>query len=374
MNEGHNNSNDSVAPTDLRNTDIETFGQEEIPLINMNRKSKITDFDLSTLNSEYSNIGTTPEGYFTEKPKKVLNIKTVSIILGIFLVIGIIGFGIYYFLSSTRVVAEDAVRTKNLKISIGNKLSLKLDDYAEFKNMKATNCILDVKNVNINKIGKYKFSIKCGINEYKGNISIIDDKAPDIVTKPAFKNIGQELDVNDFILSCADESECMYELTNFDDLKSKIAEEGIYKANIKTFDKAGNTDSISEMLVVSSKSINKIYICSYNDIELKEYDAIYNVIDSVSFEGDIGTDLVTKFVYKINSREAYDKLKNGVDEKGLLKIGNVSGEAIFFDKTKTINLYTFDTVINSGYFSDNRMDTIQKFYNSLGYSCQLFSN
>ncbi len=364
----------NVFPTDLRNTDIETFGQENIPLMNMNRKANITDFDLSTINSEYSNIGTFPPGSLTEPEKKKINIKFIMFIFLIILIISLIGLGIYFYLSSTKRVAQNAVVTKNIKVNIGDKLSLNLDNYATFKEVKASNCILNIKNVNVLKIGKYEYTIKCGINEYKGKIEVIDKKPPEVKSKIVVKNIGAELDVNEFILSCEDSSECSYVLTNFDDLKEKMQTEGIYTALIEVTDNQSNKTMISEKLIVNENSNKKTYVCSYNTVDLSEYKGFYEISESVTIGDNYGDILVTKVSYTINSKDDYVNLKKKVDGNNILEIEGLSGEAYFNDINQKIDLFIISRVEELNYFGDGSFESIKDYYSQMGYSCSTFND
>lgn len=375
--EKNNNSlekQSNVAPTDLRITDIETFGQENIPLMDMNRKANITDFDLSTLNSLYSNIGTVPPGSFTESTKKPINIKFILFIILIIVIIGLIGLGIYFYLSSTKNVAQNAVVTKNVEVNIGDKLSLKLEDYAEFKYIKATNCILNIKDVDTSKAGKYNYSIKCGINEYKGKVLVIDNKAPALETKVVFKNIGADLDVNDFVLSCADSSGCSYVLSNFDLLKEKMQAEGVYTALIEASDNEENKITVSEKLIVSNKNVSNVYVCSYDKINLSKHKGYYVINESVTIADNYGDILITKINYTIEKKDDYNKLKKSVDENNNLDIEGLSGEAYFDDVNQTIDLYTVSKVNEVSYFGDGSFYSINNFYSQMGYSCNTFNN
>ena len=69
-----NVSESQVKPTDLKNNNIEMFGQENIPFMNMHRRNNISDVDTPN-NNEFNNIGTIPPGVNTERPPKKFNIN-----------------------------------------------------------------------------------------------------------------------------------------------------------------------------------------------------------------------------------------------------------------------------------------------------------
>lgn len=369
-----NNINDSnVAPTDLRNTDIEMFGQENIPLMSMDRKAAITDFDLSSKNSEFNNIGTVPPNSYTEKEKnKKLNLKKFGFLSLIFIIIGLIGGGIYFYLSSSRKIAETAVITKTIEVSVGEKLSLNLSDYAEFNNIKATNCILNTENVDTTKIGKYTYVISCGVNDYKGTINIVDNKAPTVETKIVLKNIGEEIDVNEFIVSCTDASECSFTLKNFDELKEKMNAEGIYDAFIEVSDKNKNKIVILEKVVVYKEKANSVLHCNYNKIDLVEYKGYYSTDENVVFEKDYATNIFCKNTYYFENKKEYEKLKKEMDENNILEIEGVSGEAYFDDSNQTITLIDLRNVLDNDFFSNHYIDGVEEYYGLFGYTCELY--
>lgn len=373
LKENNNISDSNVAPTDLRKNDIEMFGQENIPLMNMNRKSSISDFGTATSNSEFYNIGTVPPGSFTEKEKKrKINFKHVSFIFLIFVVIALIGGGLYFYLSSTQKVAKSAVLTKTIEVNIGEKLSLKLNDYAEFKNIKATNCILNTKKVDINKIGKYTYIISCGVNDYKGTIKVVDKKAPKVETRILFKRINEELDINEFIVSCEDNSECVYSLENFDVLKENMQKEGIYTAIIEVSDKENNKITIKEILIVSNNNFNQILNCKYKDLELKNYKGIYQTNKVIGFSDDYAEIIVNKTRFVFENDEEYNEIKKQVNKENILTIENSSGTPLFEDDKLVITLISVNEVTETEFFGSSYYDDVEEYYDIFEYTCQTY--
>ena len=371
--ENNNINNSNVAPTDLRNTDIEMFGQENIPIMNMNRMASITDFDITSKNSEFNNIGTVPPGSYTEKVKKKnINFKQFSFIVLIFIVIAIIGGGLYFYLSSTRKVAENAVLTKTVEVNVGEKLPLILDKYAEFRNVKATNCILNTKEVEINKIGTYTYTISCGVNDYKGTIRVVDKKAPEVETKVLFKTIAEELDVNEFIVSCNDYSECVYSLINFDELKDKMKNEGVYEAEIEVSDKEKNKVTIREILIVSQNKPEKTLNCNYKELDLKNYEGTYQMNEMVNFKDNYANLLITKTTFVFEKVEEYNDLKNQVNESNILTIENTSGTPLFENDKLSITLVSINETSKDEFFGSSYYDDAEEYYDLFGYTCQLY--
>lgn len=371
--ENNNISDSNVAPTDLRKNDIEMFGQENIPLMNMNRKSSISDFGTATSNSEFYNIGTVPPGSFTEKEKKrKINFKHVSFIILIFAVIALIGGGLYFYLSSTQKVAKSAVLTKKIEVNIGEKLSLKLNDYAEFKNIKATNCILNTKKVDINKIGKYTYIISCGVNDYKGTIKVVDKKAPKVETRMLFKTINEELDINEFIVSCEDNSECVYSLGNFDVLKENMQKEGVYTAMIEASDKENNKITIKEILIVSNNNLNQFLNCKYKDLELNNYKGTYHTNKVIAFNDDYAEIIVNKTRFVFENDEEYNEIKKQVNKENILTIENASGTPLFEDDKLVITLISVNEVSEDEFLGSSYYNDVEEYYDLFDYTCQSY--
>lgn len=369
--ENENLTSSQIAPTDLRNTDIEMFGQENIPLMNMNRKASITDFDITTNNSEFNNIGIVPPGLHTEKEKNSkFKFKNYSFIILIFFIILLIGGGIYFYLSRTRNVAENSVLTKKVEINIGDKLSLNLNDYGEFRNIKATNCILNTKDVNPNKLGTYTYTIKCGINEYKGNISVVDKKAPEVITKLLFKLPAENLDVSEFILECNDPSECSYELLNFDELKENLKTEGIYTAVIEVKDKNNNKTNIKSSVIVSNNTPDIILDCSYKALDLKDYEGKYISNDVIIINQNYATSKIINNKYILKNKDDFNKLKKQVTENNELTIENITGKPIFTENKRMITLITQKEVSSKDFFGSLQIEAVKEYYDMFQYNCQ----
>ena len=106
-------NDDNVKPTDLQNNDITRFGQENINYTNKST-SNVVASDSSVFNkkNEYFNIGKVPPGATEDPDKEKRKLKRLLFILIVFIVIALIGFGIHFYLSKTRTIAENAVKTK----------------------------------------------------------------------------------------------------------------------------------------------------------------------------------------------------------------------------------------------------------------------
>ena len=362
-----NASESQVKPTDLKNTDIEMFGQENIPFMNMHRRNNISDVDMSN-NNEFNNIGTIPPGVNTERPPKKFNINKYLFLIVIIIVIGLIGGGIYYYLSSTREVAEKAVITKTVTIDAGDKLSLKLDDYAKFIDIKATNCVLDLKNVKNDIPGKYSYIISCGVNNYKGTVLVKDTVAPDVETKIVLKKVNDDIDINEFIVECKDSSKCKYELENLEELKENLKMEGMYDAFIKVSDDENNVKTVMEKVIVLEDNYDGVLKCNYKNLKLNEYDGRYDVVENVLYKSNFGDKILMQVVFTLNNNEEYKTIKDSINENGEIEIEGIMGKAYFLNKNNIL-LETSYMVDDLSYLTNSDMEYIKDFYIRSGYEC-----
>ncbi len=362
-----NVSESQVKPTDLKNNNIEMFGQENIPFMNMHRRNNISDVDMPN-NNEFNNIGTIPPGVNTERPPKKFNINEYLFLIVIIIVIGLIGGGIYYYLSSTRKVAEKAVITKTVTINAGDKLSLKLDDYAKFIDIKATNCVLDLKNVKNDIPGKYSYIISCGVNNYKGTVLVKDTVAPDVETKIVLKKVNNDIDINDFIVECKDSSKCKYELENFEELKENLKTEGVYNAFIKVSDDENNVKTVMEKVIVLEDNYDGILKCNYKNLKLNEYDGGYDVVENVLYKSNFGDKILMQVVFTLNNNEEYKTIKDSINENGEVEIEGITGKAYFLNKNNIV-LETSYMVDDLSYLTNSDMEYIKDFYTRSGYEC-----
>ena len=136
-----------------------------------------TPVDYVTPTSDFDQIGTTPELDPKQKTKKGNSKKTLLFCL-IIILVAALGGGAYYLINIKGIFNSKGVTTKDLEVESGTKLSASIEDYGTFKNTSSSNCVLDLSKVDVNKAGKYKYTISCGTDTYEGNITVIDKTAP----------------------------------------------------------------------------------------------------------------------------------------------------------------------------------------------------
>lgn len=365
-------NDDNVKPTDLQNNDITRFGQENINYTNKST-SNVVASDSSVFNkkNEYFNIGKVPPGATEDPDKEKRKLKRLLFILIVFIVIALIGFGIHFYLSKTRTIAENAVKTKDVTIGINEKLSLKLDDYATFKKVNPANCILNTKNVDTSKIGKYEFVISCGVNKYSGKITVVDTVAPVILTHPVVKNKNSDLSVNDFVIECSDDTKCHLELENFDQLKEQIVnnDTGIFDAYIKARDDKKNVSKSFSSVFISSEASN-VYSCVAKDLKVDSFNGTFISIDNYIIANNVATNIINYYIFEFNSQEDYKNKIAEIDDSGNLTINNITGKAYYDDNR--ITLMVILDINGISYLPKKDIESIKSFYSKIGYKCELY--
>lgn len=368
------------SPTDLNKQTIDNFGHENIPLNEISRKANIRDIDLMKNNDEFINIGKVPPGYTIDEKKPFKLSKPIFIIIVAIVIIGI-GSGLYYYLSRTKTKAVNAVVPKTVEVEVNTRLSLKLDDYATFKDVNPTNCILNIKSVDASKVGTYPFVISCGVNKYQGKVIIKDSKGPEVVTKVVVKKANDEIDVNDFIKSCIDNTKCSFELTNFDQIKEEAKSEGFYNVNITASDEKKNVTYVNSLLIILDKDVNRVLSCENKEENVKLFDGVSYIKDDFLFSQDKellynGTSIRT-VVYKFNKEKEYNQFKKTITEDGMITIDDKTGKASYNDQSLIINLRNYISLELLKKENNNDFPlytrSIINLYEKKDYSCEIFN-
>lgn len=358
-----------ISPSNLSEKEIERFGQENIPfVVDTNRSSNSAFYDNSKKVDEYISIGSTPDGALTERLKKkriVISKKTFLIIVGF--IILLIGFGLFYFLRSTKKVALSAVKTRTVEVSIGDELSLDLDVYATFKNIKPTNCILSLTDVDTSKVGKYKYYISCGVNKYDGKIVVKDKTPPVLVTKFVVKTRKDEIKADDFVVSCEDISNCSWSLSNLDDLLLKQKTLGIYKAKIVAVDDEGNSKSVDEDLIISDYEIKSTVICS-KKVNSNDFSGSYIITDYIAYDKDNVARYFKEFIEADFDNDEDFKNFSDTIVKNRMNLYNLEGNAVADSISKKIIVSDYKDV--DGLFNQSSYDFINNDYIFNGFSCK----
>lgn len=303
-----------------------------------------------------------------KKQKKGMS-KT-TIILLIVLLIAAIGAGVYYVLTMTKKPAGNIVMN-DLQWDLGKPLSTNISDYATITGFDSSVCSLDVTKVDINKMGAYDYTVTCGTTSKSGKIILQDKTAPVVVTKKVIVAPGSTVQIEDFIASCTDASNCSYELEDETiDLTTITAVEGTQRINIVVTDDYNNQTTVEAILEVTNNAPVKFMYCTPNT----NMDNDLNATLEVTYNYGIDAEDQLVQTQKINT---YTFDTSADYEKGKEKLLSDSGDAIVaVDDNEFVVTVTMDMEENdlSTEFNVNPFpstyDDLKDFNVNQGISCK----
>jgi len=195
------------------------------------------------------------EFYYEESNPKHVFVKCLIILF-------VIGVAIGMFLY---IKTNNTFRLKNININLGDKLSGNIEDYIDGNIENISDYKLYLNDVDVSKVGEYKYKVKYKKHTEEGIIKIIDDKKP-IVTPSEDIIIGvdDELDLNMLISKCVDDSlPCRVSLKRDNDL-DKLKKEGKHKIDLVVSDAVGNKTNIT--VDITSSSTETMSSLQINDL------------------------------------------------------------------------------------------------------------
>lgn len=341
------------------------IGQEPISLGTINNNGFVEP-------TKIEDIGAVPPQQ--EKPKRPMN-KVLFVII-IIALIAAVAFGVYYYLNMSSSKAN--VTTKDITIGIGDTLSDNINDYATITGGGASSCTLNTMNVNTNSLGDYNFTIICGEDSYSGTVHVIDKSAPTAQLKVAYKVLNNDtISIDDFVVSCEDDSDCTYNFTNEDVVRGYLATSGgPYNVAITIKDSSNNSKEVNSLLYVAPYDITSITSCSSKQTAIEGYDGTVVSTDNLLL-GRNGTELVymglstRTYAYTFKNQEDYITAIGDKPED--ITFNNVSGIASYDDANYTLTITT-DLSLNTlnaeaGGIFNTTYAGVYSYYNNLGYTC-----
>lgn len=212
-----------------------------------------TPVDYATPMSDFDQIGSTPELNPKEKSKKT-NYKKTFLFCLLIILIAALGGGAYYLINIKGIFNSKGVVTKDITVNTGDKLSTVISDYGTFKNTSATNCILDTSKVNVDKAGKYTYTIKCGNDTYQGNVIVKDNEAPILTFKIKGTMVDIPVILKEFLAKELKEDETLG-FTDEAKFKESLKTTGMKIVSFTASDEAGNKQIYYAPLAVLSKGV-----------------------------------------------------------------------------------------------------------------------
>ena len=290
------------------------------------------------------------------------NNKKVFLICLVFVLIIFFGAGLYFFLRFAK--EHKKIDIKNDIVELGTTLN---KDIRHYMDGNTKNCKINLDGVDTNKIGKYKYSIKCGKITTEAKIEVKDTQAPTMELKIVNIAPSKTYAAKDFVLSSNDLSDFTIAFKDEENTK-KTSDIGMHLVPIVAKDIYGNESEDQGILIVSEVVSDKYMVASK---EIKtNYDASLKVIDKIGINYvNFFNNAIRIYEYKFNDESDYEKAINEYQEKSAIE--NNSGEMISIEQSKTIKIIK---MINreeldglNGYFPYTYNDIIT-LYNKLGYA------
>lgn len=173
--------------------------------------------------------------------------KKVILVTGIVFTIMVIGIVGIVLLDRQK----EEPQIKELRVELGGKLTNNIKDYLENKDFRYDEYELSNSEYK-DKVGKYSYIVskkKRSVLDkvlkkktiYYGNIYVVDTVSPVLEVKDIEIKQGEEINLNSFVESCTDLSECSISSPDVSKLIKMQSKVGEYDLNIVGTDKYGNT-------------------------------------------------------------------------------------------------------------------------------------
>ena len=173
--------------------------------------------------------------------------KKVILVTGIVFTIMVVGIVGVVLLDGQK----EEPQIKELRVELGGKLTNDIEDYLGNKDFRYDEYELSNSEYK-DKVGKYSYIVskkKRSVLDkilkkktiYYGNIYVVDTVSPVLEVKDIEIKQGEEINLNSFVESCTDLSECSISSPDESKLIEMRAKVGEYDLNIVGADKYGNT-------------------------------------------------------------------------------------------------------------------------------------
>lgn len=325
--------------------------------------------------NKMDNIGVVPPQINNDNKKKKMN-KGVFIIL-ILALIALVAFGVYYVLNTAANRID--LTTKNITIGVGDVASDNIKDYVTVKKGDLSSCRLNNKNVNSTEIGEYEYTVVCKDKTFTGKVIVADQTIPQVVVNAVFKKVNDQINVNDFIASCTDNTECVNTFVDeqkVNDYMKTVG--GPYEVEINVSDKNNNSKVVKTDLYVTDIELQSFYVCSLASQDLQEHQAKKEVFDTFPFGHDEIGELKMPgiarrdYTYTFNTTEEYQEVI--LDKPDTITFDNVTGKAFYDDENLKLTISTnlsIDTLNseNNNSFPSDFIGIYRLYVNDKGYSC-----
>lgn len=332
-------------------------------------------------NNIFESVPTPPSmNDFNHMPtnKKSKKMSKTTIILLVILLICIIGAGIYFVLTNVKNPTSKGtinLISDPLMWELGTELPSDVSRYATITGFDQSNCKVDTSKVDKTKKGSYEYTLTCGNLSKSGKIILDDKSAPVVTVKELTVLPGTKVQIEDFIVSCSDASNCSYGLENSSvSLEQMAMEEGSYQFNIIVSDDYNNQATVALNLVVSNNAPVKYMYCTPTESEDSEINATLQIAYNYGINNDnvlVKTEKI--YTYTFDVEEDYLKVKNAYDEatgiQGTVGVTAFDDDEFIITITKALTEEDLANEFNVSSFSTN-YDELKEFHLNQGISCK----
>lgn len=274
-----------------------------------------------------------PEGPQNKGKKKMIN--TPLLIVLIVVLVAAIGFGIYYFLTTSKTTAQPITITPKLtELELGSEIGTDASFYAQITGTVSSNCTVDT-NLDTAKVGTYEYTVTCaGKTSEKQTIEVKDTTPPQVEVKDVIVVPGTEVVADDFVDTVEDASQVTFK---FDD-EVDTNTEGEYKVSITASDEYENTTTITANLIVTSDAPQTYMYCERAENTNDSANATAQYRFGINDQGTLynSQKIIT---YEFDNETEYSTAVNEIEENG--SYDGYEGK-IFMDDTNYMIIITVD--------------------------------
>ncbi len=332
------------------------------------------------------NIGTIPPTPNNNPADKKKISKPVFIVIVVVL-IAAVAFGVFTVLNRANNKNKVSIQPMDVTINIGDQLSADPTDYAAITGTDVSSCSVNTMNVDTSNAGTYSFTLTCGSDgtEYTGNVIVVDNIGPTLNLNVVYKLVDEDVEIDEFVKSCNDETECKTEFANESALESNLKTAGgPYNVSINASDEAGNVVTVDAPLYVLSYKPSYFLVADNEATDDEETDDSlkYKLTtrDTLAFGND-GTGVVyldaarREYIYEFETEDDYNTAVGKKD--AFIKFGDNEGLAIYDDENKTLTISTdlsFKDLQKDDSTLEKTFASIRTYYVNKGYDVQIKNN
>ena len=196
-----------------------------------------------------------------EKKKKnnkaAQKLQNTTSLISILVIAALAGFFYWYKTHPT----EKDFQPLTVEVELGDGLPIGAENYVKpgiGSYVDGLEYVIDTKNVNIEEVGEYQFTVKYKDITKPGLVRVKDTKAPDLEVKNVTIVEGSNIDPGDFVTSCFDLSGCNYSFQDSETIiKAQTA--GSYVIYVTATDGYKNTSTKQASLTVEAPGATRRY-------------------------------------------------------------------------------------------------------------------